>query len=182
MDTTTMTNAMDELTIYDEIINCGILDEDSVLNFGSGNESGKFIETYLEYTTITEPGSFIAVDADPTKVDMLKDKFVDDNVLFVETSLQSYIDSEPDKKDWVVITGVFDKHLYGEFQHDYVTSVIENAMSIANKGVIFTLKPNLSDSFMYSTLYFFVTFTNTYGKVTIKKVNDNNYVYCIFKY
>jgi hypothetical protein len=181
MDTIIMTN-IDETTIFDEIINCGILDEDSVLNFGAGDESGKFIETYLEYTSITEHGAFIAVDADVSKIEMLRDKFVDDNVLFTETSLQSYIDSESGKKDWVVITGIFDKHLYGEFQHDYVTSVIENTMTIANKGVIFTLKPNLSDSFMYSTLYFFVTFTNTYGKVTIKKVNDNNYVYCIFKY
>lgn len=175
-----MTN-FEEITIYDEIVNCGILEEHSVLNFGAGDGKGKFIETLIEYNGLLEKGILTAIEPDPKKIKLLTKKFANEEVVFFETSLQSYIESEPENKDWVVITGVFDDHLYGEQQHDYVDSVIKSSMELSNKGVIFSIKKNLSEEFSYSMIYFFMSFTNTYHKVTVKKVDDNNYVFCIFK-
>lgn len=175
-----MTN-FEEITIYDEIVNCGILEEDSVLNFGAGDGNGKFIETLIEYNGSMEKGILTAIEPDPKKIKSLTKKFSNQDILFFETSLQSYIDSEPETKDWVVITGVFDDYLYGEHQHDYVDSVIKSSMEIVNKGLIFSIKKDLSEEFSYSMIYFFMSFANTYHRLTVKKVDDNNYVFCIFK-
>ena len=180
MDTLTMTNS-ENLTIFDEIVNCGILEEDTVVNFGAGSKNGKFIETLVEYNGTIQEGTLIAVEPESKKIKSLTKKFSNENILFLESSLQSYIDSEPTSTDWVVITGVFDEHLYGENQYDYVESVVQNSMTICDKGVIFSIRRNIASDFNYSMLYFFVSFTNTYGKVTIKKVDDDNYVFCIFK-
>ena len=180
MDTLTMTNS-EPLTIFDEIVNCGILEEDTIVNFGAGSKNGKFIETLVEYNGTIQEGTLIAIEPESKRIKSLTKKFSNENILFLESSLQSYIDSEPTSTDWVVITGVFDEHLYGENQYDYVESVVQNSMTICDKGVIFSIRRNIASDFTYSMLYFFVSFTNTYGKVTIKKVDDDNYVFCIFK-
>lgn len=175
-----MTN-MDKISVFDEIINCGILEEDSVVNFGAGSNNGKFIETLIEYNGSIQKGTFTAVEPDPKKIKTLTKKFLNEDILFLESSLQSYIDSEPQNSDWVVITGVFDDHLYGEHQHDYVDSVIQSSIGIANKGVIFSIKEEMDTDFKYSIIYFFVSLRNTYEKLTLKKFSDGIYIFCIFK-
>lgn len=180
MDTLTMTNS-EELTIFDEIVNCGILEEDTVVNFGAGCKNGKFIETLVEYNGTIQEGTLIAVEPESKRIKSLTKKFSNQNIIFLESSLQGYIDSEPISTDWVVITGVFDEHLYGEHQHDYVNSVLESAMQIVNKGVIFSIRKNITPEFRYSIIFLFNEFINTYRKVTTKKVDDDNYIFCILK-
>ena len=175
-----MTNG-ETITIFDEIVNCGILEEDSVVVFGAGHSDGKFLETLLEYNGSFEKGLITAIDADPKKIKNLSKKFANEEVLFLETSLQTHIDSEPDNSDWIVITGVFDNDLYGESQHDYVDFVVNNSLQYVNKGVIFSIKEEISENFMYSMLYFFVSLKSNYERVTIKKVTNGNYIFCIFK-
>lgn len=175
-----MTNTED-ITIFDEIVNCGILEEDSVVNFGAGDSNGKFLETLLQYNGSFGKDLITAVEPDSKKIKSLTKKFADEEVLFLETSLQSYIDSEPVPSDWVVITGVFDKNIYGESQYDYVDSVIQNSLNIVNKGVIVSLKQEISNEFKYSMLYFFVSLSNSYHKFTVKKFDSNNFIFCIFK-
>lgn len=172
---------MENITIFDEIVNCGILEEDSIVNFGAGDSNGRFIETLLDYNGSFEKGLVTAVEPDSKKVKELTKKFEQEEILFLETSLQSYIDSEPQNSDWVVITGVFDNHSYGDLQYDYVDSVVQNSIQIANKGVIFSLKHEINEEFKYSMLYFFVSLSNSYDKFTVKKFDNNNFIFCIFK-
>lgn len=174
-----MTN-MDEITIFDEIVNCGILEEDSVLNLGAGHNGGKFLETLREYNGNFESGKIIAVDANPKKIKLLTKKFKDE-LSIIEIPLQDYIDTEPDYSDWVVLTGVFDNNFYGDKQYDFVTSIVYSCLNISNKGVIFSLNENVNESFQYVMIYFFSYFTNTYDRVTIKKNSNGNYIFCIFK-
>jgi hypothetical protein len=180
MDYLTMTNS-ETVTIFDEIVNCGILEEDSVVVFGAGHGDGKFLETLLEYNGSFEKGRITAIDVDSKKIKSLSRKFSNEEILFLETSLQNYIDSEPENSDWIVITGVFDNNLYGESQHDYVDSVVNNSLQYVDKGVMFSIKEEISENFIYSMLYFFVSLKNNYERVTIKKVTNGNYIFCIFK-
>ena len=180
MDITTMTN-VEEITIFDEIVNCGILEEDSVVVFGAGHSNGKFLETLLEYNGSFEKGRITAIDVDSKKIKTLSRKFSNEEILFLETSLQNYIDCEPENSDWIVMTGVFNNNLYGESQHDYVESVVNNSLQYVDKGVVFSIKEEISENFTYSMLYFFVSLKNNYERVTIKKITNDNYIFCIFK-
>lgn len=170
-----------ELSIFDEIVNCGILEEDSILNLGAGHKEGKFLETLLEYNGTFGGGLVKAVDADPKRIKTLTKKFKNENVKFYETSIQNYIEVETEQSDWVVLTGIFDNYLYGNTQHDYIISVIKNYISLANKGLIISLKEKLTDEFSYEISYFFTYLYYNFQKFTIKKVEDGNYIFCIFK-
>lgn len=170
----------EKINLFDEIVNCGILEEDSVVNFGAGDSNGEFLETLLQYNGFFEKERIKAIEPDSKKIKNLTKKFTNQEIEFFETSLQSYLDSEPSFSDWIVITGVFDKHLYGEHQHDYVESVLENSIRIANKGVIFSIRKTLSSEFRYSIILLFNSFIEKYDKVTIKKIDNDNFIFCIF--
>lgn len=175
-----MTN-IDEITIFDEIVNCGILEEDTILNLGAGHSNGKFLETLREYNGTFEEGKVIAVDSNSSKVKMLTKKFKNESISLIENPLQDYLENEPTVNDWTILTGVFDNNFYENQQYDFVTSVVDSSIQLSNKGVIFTIKENISESFKYSMIYFFTHFSNIYQRFTVKKFNDGNYIFCIFK-
>lgn len=172
---------IDEITIFDEVVNCGILEEDSILNFGAGHSNGKFLETLLDYNGTLGEGLIVAVEPDSKRLKLLSKRMKGEKVTYIENSLQDYIDGEPETKDWTVITGVFDNNNYGTEQYNYITSVVQSSFDISNKGVIFTLKESPTDNFKYSMIYFFTDFANTYQRFTVKKFNDDNYIFCIYK-
>ena len=180
MDTTTMTN-VEEITIFDEIVNCGILEDDSVVNFGAGHQDGKFLQTLLDYNGTLGEGLITAVDPNKSSIKDLSKKFKGERVSYLEMSLQDYIDSRPENKDWIVITGVFDNYSYGEQQYEFIDLITTLSMEFANKGVVFTLKRNSDDSFKNYILYLFMDFSTIYDRFTVKKCGDDNYVFCIFK-
>lgn len=175
-----MTN-IDEITIFDEIVNCGILEEDSVINFGAGYQDGKFLDTLIEYNGSLGQNLITAVDADPKKIKILSKKFKKENILIEENSMQDFLEESPILSHWSVLTGVFDNTLYGENQYDFVSSVVNSAIQYCEKGLIFTIKETISDEFKYSMIYFFTDFATIYQKFTVKKFNDGNYIFCIFK-
>jgi len=179
MDTTTMTNT-EETTIFDEIVNYGILEEDSVVNFGAGHQGGIFLKTLRDYNGVLSD-KVIGVEPDPKRIKLLTKLFANDDVQLLETPLQSYIDSEPETVDWVVITGLLNNPIFGENQHAYVSTVVRESYGIVNKGVMFHIKENASDDFKFAPIYFLVDFANTYDRFTIKKIGEDNYVFCIFK-
>jgi hypothetical protein len=172
---------MNEITIFDEIVNCGILEEDSILNFGAGHKDGQFLQTLVDYNGNLGEGLVTAVEPDGKRLKSISKKFKGERLTLLEKSLQDYIDDTPLVNDWVVLTGVFNTPLYDEQQYNYVETVIRNSMGLATKGVVFTLKENISDEFRYSMMYFFVDFANTYTRFTVKKCDDDNYVFCIYK-
>ena len=74
-----MTNS-ETITIFDEIVNCGILEEDSVVVFGAGHDDGKFLETLLEYNGSFEKGRITAIDVDSKKIKSLSRKFYNEEI------------------------------------------------------------------------------------------------------
>lgn len=175
-----MTNT-NEITIFDEIVNCGILENESVINFGAGHQDGKFLDTLREYNGNLGENLVTAVEPDPKKIRVLSKKFKNENISLEETTIQNYLEDNSKKHDWVVITGIFDNYLYGEKQYEFVSNICKFALDSSNKGVIFSIKETLSENFKYSMLYFFVDFSNTYKRFTLKKFKDDDYIFCIFK-
>jgi len=174
-------NDMNNMTIFDEIVNCGILEDDSVINFGAGYKDGQFLQTLLDYNGNLGEGLVTVVEPDTKRLKTLSKKFKGERLTLLGKPLQDYIDDVPEVKDWVVLTGVFNTPIYAEQQYNYVETVVRNSLSLATKGVVFTLKENISDEFRYSMMYFFVDFANTYTRFTVKKCDDDNYVFCIYK-
>jgi len=170
-----------EISIFDEIVNCGILEEDSVMNFGAGHESAKFLETLRDYNGSFEDGKIIAIEPSQDKIKMITKKFKNEKLSLIESSLQDFIVGQPPIVDWVVITGIFDNDTYGDQQHDFVSSVLESTLPLSNKGVIFNINQNISNDFSYAMIYFFTDFATNYQRFTVKKFNDGNYIFCIFK-
>lgn len=172
---------MNDITIFDEIVTCGLLEEDTIINFGAGHQDGKFLETLLEYNGTFGEKLVTAVDASSKKIRLLSKKFKNQNISLEEITIQDYLEDSRKKHDWSVITGIFDEYIYGEKQYDFVTNISNIALDNSNKGVIFTIKEKISDEFRYSMIYFLVHFSNTYEKFTIKKVKNDDYIFCIFK-
>ena len=175
-----MTNA-ETITIFDEIVNCGILEEDSIVNFGAGHNKGQFLQTLLDYNGTLGEGLITAIDPDKNRIKEISKKFKGERVSYLEISLQDYIDSKPENKDWIVVTGVFDNYSYGDQHYEFIDLITTLSMEFVNKGVIFTLKRDTSESFKNYIFYFFMDFSTIYDKFTVKKCGDDNYVFCIFK-
>lgn len=175
-----MTN-LNEITIFDEVVNCGILEEDSIVNFGAGHADGMFLETLRDYNGSLGQKTTVAIDINSKKIKMLSKKFKGEDLLIEEISIQDFIENSASTYDWTVITGVFDNFLYGERQYDFVTTIVNSAIKNCNKGLIFTIKETITDDFKYSMVYFLLYFSNNYQRLTVKKFNDGNYIFCIFK-
>jgi hypothetical protein len=173
---------MDTTTMIEEIINCGITSESTILNFGVGYKNGELLKTLcdfwgLDYSDLRE---VTGVDADGDKVNTLSERF--QNVNFVNSSMQEYLDNVTEEvHDWVVLTGVFDNNDYGDSQYDFILKTIERTLESSNSGVVFTLNLNPTETFSYNSVFIFASLITTYTNVFVKKFEDDNYVFCILK-
>lgn len=174
--------------ILEEIIYCGISTDESILHFGAGYSKGDFLSTLMEvYEQDMEnwksSNLYRGVDVNKSKIKMLSKRYnhTDEN-MFVNISLQEYLDVPFEKNyDWIVLTGVFDNQDYKERQHDYVFQVVNESFEKSNNGVIFTLNKKPDEEFEYSMISFFIGVMNSYNKFIVKRIDDDNYVFCIFK-
>jgi hypothetical protein len=171
-----------DITMIEEIINCGITSECTILNFGVGYKNSELLKTLcnfwgLDYSDLRE---VTGVDADGDKVNTLSERFP--NVNFVHSSMQEYLDNITNEvHDWVVLTGVFDTDDYGNEQHNFVLKTINRSLEISETGVIFTLNLNPTELFSYNSVFIFASLITTYSTVFVKKFKDDNYVFCILK-
>lgn len=180
MDYLTMTENM----IIEEIINTGISSEDTILHLGAGYKEGSLLETLCEYWDLTPndllAGYFVGVDSSEDKISMLTKKF--NSSSFIKSSFQEYMDNNSDVEfDWTILNGVFDEHLYGNNQYDYVFETIKRSLQTSNRGVILTINQNVSNSFAYSSVFIFTHLISTYSKVFVKKFEDDSYIFSILK-
>lgn len=168
--------------IIDEIINCGITSEDTILNFGAGYKEGLLIDTLCEYWGVEQSdfSFFVGIDVNSDSIQTLSKKFI--NSEFWNSSMQEYLDNIGEQKsDWCIATGVFNEYLYGNNQYDYVFQTISRCLEVSNKGFIFTLNQNISDSFSYSSVFIFAHLISNHSKVFVKKFENNSYIFCILK-
>lgn len=171
---------MININIIDEIINCGISSEDKILQFGVGYKDAEFLNALTDYWGITPSDltNVIGVDTDEKLVSKLSDKF--SGLEFNQVSMQEYLDTfNGENVDWTLITGLFDEYLYEENQHNFVFETINRCLDISETGVIFTLKTKISDHFVYDPIFIFAKLIITYSQVFVKKIEDDQYVFCI---
>ena len=168
--------------IIDEIIHCGISSEDTILQLGVGYKNGSLLNRLCEYWDIkpTQLNEITGLDVDSDKIELLSEIF--SGIRFVKNSMQEYLDTvENNLFDWCILTGVFDKYLYDDLQHNFVFKTVNKCLELSENGVIFTLKINVSDEFSYNPVFIFADFVNTHSTVFAKKLEDNNYIFCILK-
>lgn len=174
--------------ILEEIIYCGISTDESILHFGAGYSKGDFLSTLMDvYEQNIEDWKsnnlYRGIDVNKSKIKMLSKRYkpTDEN-MFVGISLQEYLDVPFEKNyDWIVLTGVFDNKTYEQRQHDFVFQVVSESYEKSNTGVIFTLNRQPDETFEYSMISFFIGIMNSYNKFIVKRIDDNNYIFCIFK-
>lgn len=171
---------MIKLDIIDEIVDCGISSEDTILQLGIGYKNGKLLETLTEYWGIkaSELTDITGIDVNDEKIKKLSKKFT--NVSFVKNTAQEYLDVADKKYDWHIVTGIFDEYMYDDLQHSFVLKTITRCLELSEHGVIFTLNKNIGDEFSYNPIFIYADLITNYSNVFSKKIEDN-YIFCILK-
>jgi len=164
-----------------EIIYCGIGQYESVLHFGACDKDLFLLETLDEYGLDIQ---YTAVD-DKEEIETLFTRFEPMARslpwITVQQSMQEFIDDVEDERySWTILTGVFDKPLYSERQYQFIDTIIRSCMEFSD-NVIFTISEHPTPVYKYSMVYLFQHFNQEYDKVTVKKIEEGKYIFCINK-
>lgn len=162
-----------------EIMYCGIGSNESVLHFGACDKDLFFLETLDEHDMDIQ---YTAVDV-KEEIETLFTRFEPiartHAWITVNQPMQEYIDDiEDERYNWTIITGVFDKPIYSERQYQFIDTVIRSCMEFSD-NVIFTISQQATPVYKYSIVYLFQHFNQMYDKITIKKVEEGKYIFCI---
>jgi hypothetical protein len=97
----------------------------------------------------------------------------------VNETMQEYIDNiDGERYNWTLITGVFDKPIYSERQYQFIDTVIRSCLEFSD-NVVFTLNQQATPVYKYSMVYLFQHFNQIKNRITIKKIEDGKYIFCI---
>ena len=167
--------------LSEEILSMGFNTEDRVLHFGVCDNDLNFIET-VEQNNIGL--YYLGIDVKDEIYD-LSEKYKDvPPYAFRKTSMQDFIDDVMFKYEGnntfetTIITGVFDKPTYKEKQFIFISTIIERCLKFSIK-VIFIINNIDYVKYNYSILYVINNFLSNYDNVNIKKLDKNNYVFCV---
>lgn len=163
----------------DEIIYCGIGQNERVVHFGACDKGLNFINKIDEF----------ALDIEYTAVDISDDIhtiFTNNEPLekthnwsYNQESIQEFIDNNDyNQYDWSIITGIFDKPLYSERQYQFIDTIIRECFKFST-NVVFSIKEFPTPVYRYSMVYLFQHFTSLYNHVCVKKISENNYIFYI---
>lgn len=179
---------MKTMTLTDEIIRCGIQQGESLLHFGAGYKSGNFLFDFYQNGILSKNLNldYHGVDADEFKLKSTKEilKTIEgaDSISLVKSSMQDFVVENTKTYDWAIITGIFDKSLYGEEQFKFIHSSINEIFNFVENGVIFTYNSSEYQEDMYNIQYMNGYVQNNYNRYSIVRINEHEYVYCINKY
>jgi hypothetical protein len=175
---------MKTTTLIDEIIKCGIDSDSSVIHFGSGYKNGKFLSDLSQRNLIEK---YVGIESESERINTTVDSLIKigspekfKNILNI--TMQDYIVDNNETYDFAVITGIFDKQLYGDEQFQFVHSVINEMFNFVEDSVIFTYNALENQEETYNIHYMNGYIQNNYNRFSILKINENEYLYCINKY
>jgi hypothetical protein len=162
-----------------EIIYCGVGNNESVLHFGACDKDLFFLETLDEHGLDIQ---YTAVDV-KEEINTLFTRFqpMERTHLWisVEESMQAYIDDiENERYNWTILTGVFDKPIYSERQYQFIDTVIRSCSEFSD-NIIFTISEQPTPIYKYSMVYLFQHFNQLFNKVTVKKIEEGKYIFCL---
>jgi len=179
---------MKTTTSIDEILRCGIEPNESLIHFGAGHKSGNFLSNFYSKAFLEKNLNlgYTGIEADKNKLDLTKSSLVGlnggEDISIIETSMQDFISDNTKKYDWGLITGIFDKSLYGDEQFKFIHSTINEMFNFVETGVIFTYNSFEHQEDMYNIHYMNGYVQNNYNRYSIVRINEHEYVYCINKY
>lgn len=162
-----------------EILYCGIGNHESVLHFGACDTDLYFLETLDEHELDIQ---YTAVDV-KEEINTLLTRFQPiertHTWITVEESMQEFIDNiESERYTWTILTGVFDKPIYSERQYQFIDTVIRSCSNFSD-NVLFTITENPTPIYKYSIVYLFQHFNQLFNKVTVKKIEEGKYIFCL---
>jgi hypothetical protein len=164
-----------------EIIEFGISQQDRILHVGCCDKQINLIDK-LEKMGIE--AFYLGVDVKDEIIE-LKSKYENTpNYNFIKKPVQDFIDEElseytsGDIFEYTILTGLFDKPIYGEKHYLFISTLIERCMFFSDK-VIFSINSDNYSKHSYSIIYVMNILMNAYNHVTIKKIKKNNYIFCI---
>ncbi len=165
--------------VAEEIIYCGIGMNESVLHFGACDKDLFFLETLDEHGLDIQ---YTAVDV-KEEINTLFTRFQPvertHTWITVEESMQEFIDNVEDERyTWTLLTGIFDKPIYSERQYQFIDTVIRSCSEFSD-NVLFTISEQPTPEYKYSIVYLFQHFNQLFNKVTIKKIEEGKYIFCL---
>jgi hypothetical protein len=170
-----------EINLSEEILSIGFTTEDRVLHFGVCDNNLNFIETAEKNNVGLY---YLGIDV-KDEVDELSEKYKDmPPYAFKKISMQDFIDDELYDYngnllfETTLITGIFDKPIYKERQYVFISMMIERCLRFSKK-VIFIINNKEYIKYNYSILYVINNFLSAYNNVIIKKLDRNNYIFCV---
>jgi len=173
-----------------EILSSGVNISDKIVHFGAGYKN-QLIWDYLsaikQQNLVQEMEViYTAVDADPEAITAISKKNSDEqtgiDLRLVNNTMQAFIDSNTDEFDWSIVTGIFDKNLYGDEQFQFLDKIISSLLNSSKEGVIFTFDSSVEQSESYAISHIINYVSSLYNKYRINKINEENYIICIYKY
>ena len=174
--------------MIDEILKYGIQKNESIVHFGAGYKSGYFLSNFYQNAFLDKnlDLKYTGVEVDSLRLDTTKEilKTIEggDTISLIQTSMQDFIVDNSNQYDWALITGIFDKNVYGDTQFNFIHSVINEMFNFVDDGVIFTYNSSEYQEENYNIHYMNAYIQNNYSRYSIVRINENEYIYIIHKY
>lgn len=171
-----------------EILSCGVNIDHSMLHFGAGYNNSMLFEYLTNIVTnslVQELNvKYFPVDVNSEKINHIIDLNQTSNIEIHPTTIdmQTYLDENRDEFDWTIITGIFDKNLYGENQFQFIDKIVSETLNISKEGVIFTFDSSVDTTDEYSIENIIQYVQSIYSRYKVSRINEHNYVICINKY
>lgn len=173
-----------------EILSCGVGVMDKIVHFGSGYKNSllwDYLSSIKTQNLVENFGViYTAVDADAHSINEISRTNAENatgiDVRLINNTMQSFLDTNTDEFDWSIVTGIFDKNLYGEEQFKFIDTMITNLLNISREGLIFTFDSSRESDESYNINLVIDYLSSIYNRYRINRINEENYVICIYKY
>jgi len=166
----------DYFNIVDEILNIGYNTGDKILHFGACDKNQNFLENIVKNNMKI---FYLGIDISDDIVDLVEKYQEYPTYAFQKTTMQDFIDDKYHAFHYCLITGIFDKPTYEDKQYIFISTVVHKCLEFS-KNVIFTMDAEkYSKNYNFSILYVINNLINSYSKVTIKKIDNSKYIFCI---
>lgn len=166
-------------TLIDEMIYCGIGNNESVLHFGACYFDQNFMKTLDQFDLDIE---YTAVDVHEN----IKTFFTDYEPyerthpwVSVQESMQEFIDNITDQRyNWTIISGIFDTPIFNNRQYVFIDTIVENCLKFSD-NLIITIDIKQTPTFEYNVGFLILHFISKNKKITVKKISDETFIFCI---
>lgn len=166
---------------FRDILSFGIKPKQRILHLGCGDKETNFIENMHN---INPNIFYLGVDVDIDIIEGMKQKYADiPTYSFENITLQDFLDytmyglEGSLQFEHTIITGIFDKPVYKENQHIFISTVVQRCLQFSD-SIIFTIDENNYRDYNYSVLYVINNLISTFDNVQMKK-KSNQYIFCI---